>query len=170
MIYSEDFKQRIFAKTDGKCRYCHKQLAYINHGKHGLRGCWQIDHSLAQANGGPDDFENLWAACNDCNNKKSDKSARGFRSKMKPMRIKRRDEAIVNDLGKASPYLGSLLFFVAMDIYSWWKRRNEKVPPNNNELNKNDSEKISIDVPWFGLGCVLVILIVVFVVVKSHKA
>lgn len=40
------------------------------------REATQVDHVVPKANGGTDDMDNLVAACQPCNNKKSDKQLR----------------------------------------------------------------------------------------------
>jgi HNH endonuclease len=71
--------ERIFAKTDGRCHLCHKQLSWCNYGACGTRGAWEVDHSVPRAPGGTDHGNNLFAACMSCNRSKQHGSTRTHR-------------------------------------------------------------------------------------------
>ena len=43
-----------------------------------MRGAWHVDHRVASADGGRDELSNLFAACIECNSRKSDKSVAKF--------------------------------------------------------------------------------------------
>jgi hypothetical protein len=73
-------RKRIFARTDGRCHLCRKKLCFNNYGVHGSRGCWQVEHSKARANGGTDHGNNLYAACIACNLDKGTFTTRTARS------------------------------------------------------------------------------------------
>ncbi len=72
--------QKIYRKTDGNCHICHKKLSFSNYGVHGAKGSWQIEHSVARANGGSDHFNNLFPACISCNLEKGTKHSKTARS------------------------------------------------------------------------------------------
>lgn len=59
--------KNIYDRTDGYCHICHRKLSFQNHGKHGAKGAWHIEHSIAKCNGGTDRLNNLYAACIACN-------------------------------------------------------------------------------------------------------
>jgi 5-methylcytosine-specific restriction endonuclease McrA len=59
--------QKIFRKTDGYCHICHHKLIFSNYGILGANGSWQIEHSIARANGGSNHLNNLYASCISCN-------------------------------------------------------------------------------------------------------
>ena len=67
MRYSDEKLSRIYDKTNGYCHLCHRKLSYSNYGKHGKKGCWHVEHSIAKYNGGNDHVSNLFAACVPCN-------------------------------------------------------------------------------------------------------
>lgn len=69
--FNEDQRNSIYDRTRGKCHVCHKQLCFSNYGRHGRRGAWHVDHSIALANGGSHHINNLFAACIPCNLDKS---------------------------------------------------------------------------------------------------
>jgi len=73
-------RRDIFDRTRGKCHICHKQLSFCNHGRHGGRGAWHVDHSVAIARGGTNHGNNLKAACIPCNLDKSTTTARTARA------------------------------------------------------------------------------------------
>ena len=81
MGFDKFTKRKIFDRTQGYCHICQKKLSFINHGKHGSRGAWHIEHSVAKAMGGSDRLNNLYAACIVCNLEKgtcNSKTARGW--------------------------------------------------------------------------------------------
>ncbi|HTD25207.1 MAG TPA: hypothetical protein VK738_21340 [Terriglobales bacterium] len=68
--------QRIFDRTDGHCHICWKKLCFNNYGDFGSRGCWEVEHSIARANGGTCHGNNKYAACISCNRSKGTNSSR----------------------------------------------------------------------------------------------
>lgn len=82
-MFTEEKLKAIFQKTDGRCRYCGKQLAYSNHGARGRRGAWEVDHSRSRANGGSDHGNNLFAACIACNEDKGSVNGASYRQRRK---------------------------------------------------------------------------------------
>lgn len=77
--FNEDQLNSIFDRTRGKCHVCHKQLSFSNYGRHGRRAAWQVDHSVALANGGSHHPNNLFPACIPCNLDKSTRHSRTAR-------------------------------------------------------------------------------------------
>ena len=73
--------RRIYDKTDGCCHLCHCKLAFSNHGLHGTRGAWHVEHSTAKANGGTNHLNNLFPACITCNLEKGTLHTRTVRSR-----------------------------------------------------------------------------------------
>lgn len=67
MRYDRDRLNAIYDKTGGYCHLCNKKLSFINHGRHGSKGAWQVDHSKARANGGTNHMNNLFPSCIPCN-------------------------------------------------------------------------------------------------------
>jgi hypothetical protein len=171
MAYAEEEKLRIFSKTEGKCRHCAKQLAYENYGKNGARGSWHIDHSLAKANGGSDDFANLWASCIKCNLAKSDCNVRVFRNLMKPERIQRRRDAIVYQLrGEAIPLslLGTGVLLAldrAIDNFRGAKEAEA--------VDESKAEELRATA-WFSLAvsalCFVIMAVIVVAIFRSKRS
>ena len=58
MTVSEELAERVLRRARHRCEYCQGSL---------LGAAWQVDHIIAQAQGGSDGFENLAAACYRCN-------------------------------------------------------------------------------------------------------
>jgi hypothetical protein len=171
MHITEELKERIFAKTNGRCRYCGKSLAYANYGLRDKRGSWHVDHSKAQAKGGSDDYENLWPACITCNIKKSDRSARGFRVEMKPIRVNRRNEAIERDLEDAAPPIGILGFLAVLLLgdAATKQRELEVVGSNDEAAVRKLYVQRNRSLFWAAVLIALVVLVVIFIF-KSHKS
>jgi len=71
---------KIFEKTDGHCHICHKKLTLSNYGKHSANGNWEIEHSIAKANGGTNHLNNLYPSCIKCNREKGTYHTRTVRS------------------------------------------------------------------------------------------
>lgn len=71
----------IYDRTEGQCHICRKRLSFRNYGLFGKRGAWEIEHSVAQARGGTDHLNNLFAACISCNRSKGDCYSRTARRK-----------------------------------------------------------------------------------------
>lgn len=72
--------RRIYDRTDGYCHICHRKLSFRNHGKHGAKGAWHVEHSIPRANGGTDGLNNLYPACIECNIEKGVRSTRAARA------------------------------------------------------------------------------------------
>ncbi len=70
MPYTEDELNEIYDKTGGYCNYCGKKLSFVNYGRYGRKGAWEIDHSVPRVRGGTSYYRNLVPACIDCNHDK----------------------------------------------------------------------------------------------------
>ncbi len=79
--FTDDDLEYIHDKTGGRCHLCRRTLAFSNYGRFGERGCWEVDHSNARANGGTDYLRNLLPACISCNRSKQHGTTRGARSR-----------------------------------------------------------------------------------------
>jgi hypothetical protein len=79
MSFSQLELERIFARTNGCCHICHRRLAFSNYGSAGRRGAWEVEHSIAQANGGTHHGNNLFAAHIVCNRQKGTVTSRTAR-------------------------------------------------------------------------------------------
>lgn len=72
--FTEDIRAKVLEKTSTRCHICHKTLAKKNYGVIGMRGAWEIDHSIPISKGGTNHLNNLYAACIPCNRKKGNSS------------------------------------------------------------------------------------------------
>lgn len=79
MPYIKQQLDAVYRQSSGYCHLCHKKLSRKNHGVHGARGAWHIDHSKPRSKGGTDHLNNLRAACIECNLAKSDRTTRTAR-------------------------------------------------------------------------------------------
>jgi hypothetical protein len=80
MARSKAELRRIYERTSGYCHLCHRKMSFTNYGQFGERGAWEVEHSIARANGGTDHGNNLYAACIPCNRSKCDGSTRAARA------------------------------------------------------------------------------------------
>jgi len=86
MAYDEITLRKIYDRTDGRCHICLKKLSFINYGKRGKRGAWEVDHSCPRSMNGGDRLNNLYASCIFCNRTKgtfSSKTARSWHGRTK---------------------------------------------------------------------------------------
>jgi len=81
MAYTDEMLSAIYDRTSGYCHICGKKLAFTNYAKPGKRGAWEVEHSVARANGGTERLNNLYAACITCNREKRDGSTRAARGR-----------------------------------------------------------------------------------------
>lgn len=97
MAYSEELLNRIYDRTDGYCHICGKKLSFVNYGKRGGKGAWQVEHSRPKAKGGTDHPKNLYAACIICNQDKwitATRTARSWHDRKKaPLSKARKQDA-----------------------------------------------------------------------------
>ena len=70
MAYSNDDLNGVYDFTDGRCYYCGKRISFINYGRVGERGAWEVDHFYPLASNGADQLYNWVPACVDCNTRK----------------------------------------------------------------------------------------------------
>lgn len=82
-MFSDEQLDRIFAKTDGRCRFCGKQLSRSNYGCRGRRGAWAVDHSVPAAGGGSSHMNNLFATCYACNEDKGATKGASYKARRK---------------------------------------------------------------------------------------
>lgn len=80
MAYDDKTLKLIYSRTDGYCHICGKKLSLKNYAVMGGKGCWEVEHSHAKANGGSDHLNNLYAACIACNREKGTVTAKTARS------------------------------------------------------------------------------------------
>lgn len=74
MSIPKRIREQVFAKYDGHCAYCGKELKYPD---------MQVDHIYPQYLGGKDDIENYNPACRMCNLRKGTMSIETFRNEIK---------------------------------------------------------------------------------------
>lgn len=79
-MYSSEQLSRIYDRTSGYCHICRKKLAFTNYGRPSARGAWEVEHSVARANGGSQHGNNLYAACITCNRAKGAATTRSVRA------------------------------------------------------------------------------------------
>jgi 5-methylcytosine-specific restriction endonuclease McrA len=79
-VYSDDGLSRIYDRTSSYWHICRKKLSFTNYGRYGCRGAWEVEHSIARANGGSNHGNNLYAACMSCNRGKGVGTTRSARA------------------------------------------------------------------------------------------
>ena len=80
MTYDKTTLLKIYDRTTGYCHICRKKLSFINYGKMGKRGAWEVDHSRPRSKSGADSLNNLYASCISCNGTKGTFTSRTARS------------------------------------------------------------------------------------------
>ncbi|HYL91018.1 MAG TPA: HNH endonuclease signature motif containing protein [Burkholderiales bacterium] len=112
----------IYDRTEGQCHICRKRLSFRNYALFGKRGGWEIEHSVAQARGGTDHGNNLFAAHISCNRSKGDWSSRtarrqhGYQCAPYSARKKKRNAAIGAGIGSLALFLVPPQFRVAAAV------------------------------------------------------
>ncbi len=79
-MYSNEQLSRTYDRTSGYCHICRKKLSFTNYGRVGARGAWEVEHSVARAQGGSGHGNNLYAACICCNRSKCAGTTRSARA------------------------------------------------------------------------------------------
>src|SRR2546422_114135 len=107
MTYTQQQLDTIFQRTSGYCHICWKKLCRNNYGKFGSKGAWEVEHSIAQCNGGTHHGNNLYAAHITCNRNKARLTSRTARKRngktCAPMSVTRRKKA-----RKENTFLGAV--------------------------------------------------------------
>jgi 5-methylcytosine-specific restriction endonuclease McrA len=101
MKFDASHLDSIYTRTSGYCHLCHVKLARRNYGKDGMKGAWQVEHSVPRSKGGTDHTNNLFTACVRCNLNKSNMTTRTARSwndkRRSPLAPEKRAEAKVEN-------------------------------------------------------------------------
>lgn len=74
MSIPKKIRQHVYAKCNGHCAYCGREIAYKD---------MQVDHIYPQYKGGSDDIDNLLPSCRACNFRKGTLSVEQFRREIK---------------------------------------------------------------------------------------
>jgi len=101
MVYDKITRRKIYDRTDGRCHICGRKLSFINYGKMGKRGAWEVDHSRPLSKSGGDSLNNLYASCISCNRTKgtfTSQTARSWydRKKAPLSKVKRKEVKYTN--------------------------------------------------------------------------
>jgi len=78
MAYTDEDLNYIYDKNEGFCWHCGRKLSFVNYGRLGEKGAWEVDHSVPKARGGTDHLNNLVPACIACNRSKQDLTSHEF--------------------------------------------------------------------------------------------
>jgi 5-methylcytosine-specific restriction endonuclease McrA len=102
MKCSDERLNDIFDRTDGRCHLCGKRLAFCNFAKFGLRGAWEVEHSVPRARGGTNRLNNLYAACITCNRSKGTRRTRSVRAEWgytrAPLSVRKKEELLQENI------------------------------------------------------------------------
>ena len=60
----------IYHRTSGYCHLCGLKIAFMNYGRLGDKGAWEVEHSYPRSRGGTHHGNNLYGACIPCNREK----------------------------------------------------------------------------------------------------
>jgi len=103
---------RIYDKTDGYCHICHKKLSFSNYGIFGAKCNWEIEHSVAKANAGSNNLNNLFPACISCNRIKREqqtKIARSYFGNSRAPYSRKKKQSIKNQNTVAGTVIGGIV-------------------------------------------------------------
>jgi len=163
MNLCEEERLSIFERTQGRCYYCRKKLAYPNYGLLGLRGAWEFDHKIPRSQGGSDESSNLVAACVDCNRDKSDLSAISYRRMTKPIRIERRNRAIRNEIESLAVPIALLTTLGFRRLREWHQdRQRQKAVRIAKPLTLRD-------LPWDAIVLLALVVIILYLIFRVHR-
>ena len=112
MAYDRTDLARIYRRTDGHCHLCGKKLSLRNYGRFGAKGSWEVEHSVAVANGGTDHGNNKLPACISCNRRKgtlTTRTARGHHGLARAPLSRDRKESIRAGNAVAGGFAGALV-------------------------------------------------------------
>lgn len=102
ITFTKEVQAKILEKTDKRCHICHKMLAKKNYGVIGLKGAWEIDHSIPISKGGSNHLNNLYPACIPCNRRKGNSNnvmaRKPYGLKIAPMSKRSKDSKRKNDV------------------------------------------------------------------------
>lgn len=106
---------------------------------------------------------NLVAACIDCNEDKSDLTAVSYRRLTRSIRHKRKNDLIMNDFNRLAVPFAGLTSLGLWDVVAWWNKRDRQKKQGNHQPLTFES------LPWLGIICIVLVLVLLFVIIKSHK-
>jgi 5-methylcytosine-specific restriction endonuclease McrA len=72
MNYIDEELNDVYDRTAGYCFYCGIKLPFVNYGRVGEKGAWEVDHFIPVASGGAHQPYNWVPACISCNTEKAD--------------------------------------------------------------------------------------------------
>lgn len=79
MSYTEEDKQRVYERTDGRCHLCWDPIDRDKYGDLDDPRGWEFDHSKPANKGGSDHPNNIYPAHQSCNRSKGSRSSRSYR-------------------------------------------------------------------------------------------
>ena len=118
MAFSKAIRQSVYAKYNGRCAYCGREIAYKD---------MQVDHFVAKRGwneSGSDDISNLMPACRMCNHYKRANSLETFRHYIQEIPRKLRE----NYIYKVGVVYGNVIECEKPIIFFFEKERNKATP------------------------------------------
>ena len=118
MAFSKAIRQSVYAKYNGRCAYCGREIAYKD---------MQIDHFVAKRGwneSGSDDISNLMPSCRMCNHYKRANSLETFRHYIQEIPRKLRE----NYIYKVGVVYGNVIECEKPIIFFFEKERNKATP------------------------------------------
>ena len=104
MGFDDEELSAVCDKTHGYCYYCGKRLSFVNYGRIGERGAWEVDHSVPKSRGGTSYHRNLVLACVDCNREKKDRRGSYYKRGWEPATL---GGQLVKTLGLPEGFMGA---------------------------------------------------------------
>lgn len=147
----------VFEKSSGECHYCEKELSLYNRDRL-ARGAWEVEHSIARANGGTDHRNNLVAACWTCNLDKGTLTARTHHRAVAGKRVARVSRRRWRTAGGAAG-----LGVMAAGLAWFYMKKNEPTEAEQLGMTQEERDGLfwkTILIP-IGVGLAAVALVVI---------
>lgn len=153
----------VFEKSTGECHYCEKELSLYNRDRLG-RGAWEVEHSIARANGGTDHLNNLVAACWTCNVGKGTRTARTHHRTVAGKRSARVSRRRWRTAGGASG-----VGLLAAGLTWLYMKKNEPSEAEKALMTQEQKDSLFWKTILIPIGVVLTVIVLIMIVSEMTR-